>query len=153
MHREFERATFAILGRRGSHFAMALGISLVVLTTGAALAQFPGGGGQGGPGDGGGRDFGRGGDGRGGDSRGGDRRGGNRGSGGFNPEDYLKQMDANGNGTLEPSEIPEDRRARMFLDWTAREAGIDLTKPVPIEKLQESMQAVRERMGAAAWEA
>ena len=121
----------------GRFFACA---AIVGVAAGAVLAQFPGGGdGQGGERRDGDR---RDGGGQGGDGRG----GGGRSFGGFNPEDYLKAMDANGNGLLEPSEIPEDRRARMFLEWTAREAKIDLKQPVPIAKLQESMQAARERM-------
>jgi EF hand len=55
----------------------------------------------------------------------------------------FKSMDANGNGILEPSEIPEDRR--RFLERFA--GGVDLSQPVPIAKLQESMQAARDRMG------
>jgi len=92
-----------------------------------SLAQFPGGRGD--------RDFGGG---QGGGGQGGDRRGG-----GFNAEDFFKRMDANENGILEPSEIPEDRR--RFLERIA--GDIDWSQPVPIDKLQESMQAARERMG------
>jgi Ca2+-binding EF-hand superfamily protein len=48
-------------------------------------------------------------------------------------------MDANGNGTLEPGEVPEERK-RMF-SFIAGRVGLDPEKPVEIGKIRETMMS------------
>jgi hypothetical protein len=88
--------------------------------------------------------------------RGGERdrdRGGDRERGGsrrFDPKDFVPRMDANGNGVLEPGEISD--RSRYFLESAARDAGLDLTKGVPVQKMIEAMEkrnAARESGGGS----
>jgi len=52
---------------------------------------------------------------------------------GFDPRPILERMDANRNGVLEPSEISP--RARHHIDRAARRAGLDPSRPIPIEAL------------------
>lgn len=79
---------------------------------------------------------------RGGEGGWGGRRGGDRGGGG----DFLRRMDANGNGMIDPEEA--EGRAGGFLRRIAENnPEIDLSKPVPLEKLEQSMAAARERWG------
>jgi Ca2+-binding EF-hand superfamily protein len=88
---------------------------------------------------------------RGGDDR--DRgRGGDsfRGRGGFDPSEFYKRMDRNGNGVIEPDELSE--RSRGFLSDTARRAGLDLNQPIPLDKLiaaSAQARAEREREGGS----
>lgn len=97
------------------------------------------GGGRGGFGGG----FGRGGFG-GGFGRGGSSRGGFGGRGGFNPTDLLRRLDANGNGTLEPSET--EGRARGFIERMSGSSGrIDLSRPIPIDRLSREIDRSRQR--------
>lgn len=124
---------------------------LVVFLASPTLAQPPwGGGGPGGPGggwgrggdSGGGQD--RGGRGEGGWRGGGDRGGGDRGGGrgGFNPADMLKRFDRNGNNMIDPEEAQGP--AQFFLQRLAQNnPDIDLTKPVPIDKLVGEMDRMR----------
>lgn len=70
-------------------------------------------------------------------------------SGGFRPpggdssdrssrlEGFLKSMDANGNGVLEISEIPAERRG-MF-QFMASRAGLDASKPITISQIRDAM--------------
>ena len=86
----------------------------------------------------------------GGGDRGGDRGGGDRGSRRFDPKDFIPRMDANGNGVIEPSELSE--RSRGFLESAARDAGLDLSQGVPVQKMIEAMEkrnAAREAERAA----
>jgi hypothetical protein len=70
----------------------------------------------------------------------GGRRGGERGGGG----DFLRRIDANGNGMIDPEEA--EGRAGGFLRRMAEgNAEIDFSQPVPLEKLEQSMAAARER--------
>jgi Ca2+-binding EF-hand superfamily protein len=90
---------------------------------------------------------------RGGDD--GDRgRGGDsfRGRGGFDPSEFYKRMDRNGNGVIEPDELSE--RSRGFLSDTARRAGLDLNQPIPLDKLiaaSAQARADREREGGSSF--
>jgi Ca2+-binding EF-hand superfamily protein len=52
-------------------------------------------------------------------------------------EGFLRSMDANGNGVLEPSEIPEERR--RMLRYMAERAGFDPEKPVRLDQVRESL--------------
>ncbi|MFO0903629.1 MAG: hypothetical protein U0939_11550 [Pirellulales bacterium] len=75
------------------------------------------------------------------DDRGGreDRGGrGDRGSRRFDPKDFLSRMDANGNGMLDAGEISD--RSRGFLESAARDAGIDLSQPVSVQRMAEAME-------------
>ena len=77
----------------------------------------------------------------GGDGGWGGRRGGDRGGGGG---DFLRRMDANGNGMIDPEEA--EGRAGFFLRRIAENnPDIDLSKPVPVEKLEQASAAARER--------
>ena len=67
---------------------------------------------------------------------GGDRRS-------FDPAEMLRNMDANKNGMIEPSEMASNRAA-FFVRGAAQRAGMDLTKPLAIDKLTEAMQRGRE---------
>jgi hypothetical protein len=63
--------------------------------------------------------------------------------GGFNPGDFLARMDANGNGMIDPDEISD--RARGFLIPRLQEAGIDTSKPIPLAKVTEAFERMREQ--------
>ncbi len=56
----------------------------------------------------------------------------------FDPKDYIGRMDENGNGVLEPSEISS--RSRYFLEGAAKDAGLDLSRDVPVAKMIEAME-------------
>lgn len=64
--------------------------------------------------------------------------------GGFS--DYLLRRDENQNGLLDPEEW-QNSRSRFMIENAAKEAGIDLTRPIPIQQLQAAMTAQREKMG------
>jgi hypothetical protein len=67
--------------------------------------------------------------------------------GGFDPSDFLKRMDTNGNGTLEPDEM--QGRARFFLERMAQSVpGMSLDRPIPLNRLTEAFERMRqERFG------
>ena len=65
-----------------------------------------------------------------------------RGRGGFDPRDWYSRMDTNKNGVIEPNEL--DDRSRGFL---SRMPGIDISKPVPIDKLIEAGNQMRQNWG------
>lgn len=75
---------------------------------------------------------------------GGGRRGWGR-RGRFDISERLQQADANGNGMLDPEEIPD--RMRFFLIPAAEQAGIDTSQPMPIDKLREAFEAQAARFG------
>ena len=60
-------------------------------------------------------------------------------------EAFLRSMDTNGNGILEPSEIPEERR-RMF-GFLASRAGLNPDQPVEISRIREAMTRRYSRPG------
>jgi Ca2+-binding EF-hand superfamily protein len=57
----------------------------------------------------------------------------------FDPREFVQRLDANGNGVLEPDEI--SGRSRYFLERIARDAQLDISQPLPVAKLLESIQA------------
>lgn len=127
-----------------------LGADTVVLSTNTVLAQPPGFGG--GPPFGGPPSFGGGFGGReggfgsrdGGSRDGGSREGGSRegGFGGFDPSMFLGRMDRNGNGMLDLDEM--EGPARFMIERMARgNPSIDMTKPIPLSKITEAFQAMR----------
>lgn len=143
---------------------LSLSLAILMLLVTPLLAQpgggfggrggggFPGGGFPGGGrgGDAGGRGGFPGGGfpggGRGGDTSGrGGAPGGSRGGpsgGGFDPAAMLKRFDTNNNNMIDPSE--SQGPAGMFLQRMAeRIPGIDLSKPVPLEKLSEEFNKMR----------
>ena len=95
--------------------------------------------------------------GRGGPSFGGDRgpgdsfrgpggppMGGYRGPGGPGDDErasrlegMLRGLDTNGNGVIEPGEVPEERK--RMLEFMARRAGIEIDGPIKIEKIRDAM--------------
>jgi Ca2+-binding EF-hand superfamily protein len=117
---------------------MATALCIASLLAADGFAQ-PGGGrgergGFGGPG-------GRGGPGGGGPSGG--------GRGGFNPVDFLRRLDTNNNNVLEPSEI--DDRSRGFIERIARDIpGINLNRPIPIDRLAQGFERMRQQRAAQA---
>lgn len=72
-------------------------------------------------------------------------RGGRGWRGRFDFAERLRQADANGNGLLEPDEIPD--RMRFFVMGAAQQAGIDTSQPIPIDKLREAFEAQAARFG------
>jgi hypothetical protein len=66
---------------------------------------------------------------------GGRRRGGD-------PSEFIKGMDKNGNGMIDPDEISE--RGRGFLGRAAEKAGLDMSQPLPVDKLTEGFAKMRE---------
>lgn len=71
---------------------------------------------------------------------------GGPGGGGFSFSDYLLRKDENQNGVLDPEEW-QNSRSRYMIESAAKEAGIDLTRPIPIQQLQAAMTAQREKSG------
>jgi len=64
--------------------------------------------------------------------------------GGFSrrsPEETLQRVDANHNGIIEPEEIENDFRARYYMPNMLRDAGLDPTKPIPIDKIKPVLEA------------
>lgn len=74
-----------------------------------------------------------------GSSRGGFGGGGSRG--GFDPSGMLKRMDTNGNGKLDPGEMPD--RMKQFMGPRLKEAGVDISRPVSFEKITEAFNKAR----------
>ena len=68
-----------------------------------------------------------------------------RGDGGrsFDPSEMVRNLDANKNGQVEPSEMSSNRSA-FWVRGVASRAGMDLTKPLPVDKLIEAMQRPRD---------
>ena len=77
--------------------------------------------------------------GRGGPPFGGDHRPGGSGDDdrGARLEGFLRSMDANKNGILDPGEVSEDRK-RMVI-YMAQRAGIEIKGPVNIDKFRDAM--------------
>jgi Ca2+-binding EF-hand superfamily protein len=79
--------------------------------------------------------------------RGGGAGGERGGRGGFNPADFLRRLDTNNNNILEPSEI--DDRTRGFIERIARDVpGINLNRPIPIDRLVQGFEQVRQQRAA-----
>lgn len=59
---------------------------------------------------------------------------------------FLKQFDANGDGTIQPSEIPADRKS--LFERMARRVGLDPTTPITVTQFRDaSMQRFMQRFG------
>jgi len=57
------------------------------------------------------------------------------------PIDFLRRLDANGNGVLEPN---EQGRARPFLERMARDGGgMDLSRPIPLDTIAKRVEQMR----------
>ena len=57
------------------------------------------------------------------------------------PMEFLKRLDANGNGVLEPN---EQGRARPFLERMARDGGgMDLSRPIPLDTIAKRVEQMR----------
>ena len=87
---------------------------------------------------------------RGGGERGGFRGGGDRGGfrggfggGGFNPADFLRRLDGNGNGMLDPDEM--QGRAQFFIQRFASSipGGLNTSRPISIERLATQIERSR----------
>ena len=70
--------------------------------------------------------------------------GGYRGRGGRGGEERIARMegmlrglDANGNGIIEPDEVPEERK--RILGFMAQRAGIEINGPISIDKFRDAM--------------
>jgi hypothetical protein len=132
-------------------FALFCGVLLgadSIVPTNSVFAQPPGFGGFGGgpPSFGGGFGGREGGFGSrdGGSRDGGSREGGSRegGFGGFDPSMFLGRMDRNGNGMLDLDEM--EGPARFMIERMARgNPSIDMSKPIPLSKITEAFQAMR----------
>ena len=57
----------------------------------------------------------------------------------FDPGEMIKRMDDNDNGQIDPSEM--EGRARGFLESIACDNNLDLSKPIPNDKLRDIMKA------------
>jgi len=57
----------------------------------------------------------------------------------FDPAEILKRADDNNNGIIDTNEV--SNRNRMFIERAAERAKLDMTKPMPIDKLQPAMKA------------
>ena len=77
-------------------------------------------------------------------SRGGDRRDGDSRRD-DDPAAFLKRFDANGNGTIDPDEV--SGRMKNMIDSMAQRAGLDPSKPMPLDKLAEAMRSGRSAPG------
>ncbi len=69
--------------------------------------------------------------------------GGSRGSGGTS--EFLKRLDRNGNGMIDPDE--QQGPAKFILERMARSMPIDLSKPIPIAQLTGAMERMRSSGG------
>ena len=107
-----------------------LSLLLGVVVESRVFGQFPGrGGGPGGRGPGGGPGG----------------RGGPPG-GGFSPVDFLRRLDTNGNGVLDPSE--QEGRAQFMLERIKQAVPqLPIGRPIPIESLGRAMERAREQGG------
>jgi Ca2+-binding EF-hand superfamily protein len=68
------------------------------------------------------------------------------GGGGFGggPEDFLRRLDENGNGQIDPEE--SQGRASFFLQRMAGDIpGLDLSRPISIQRLSEALTRMREQ--------
>lgn len=67
--------------------------------------------------------------------------------GGFDPAGFLSRLDANENGQIDPDEA--EGRAGYFLRRIAENnPQIDLSRPVPIERIQKAFSDAQERRGS-----
>lgn len=57
--------------------------------------------------------------------------------------DWIRRIDENRNGYIEPNEISD--RARSYLERFARDYGIDLSRPNPVGRIEDASRRYRER--------
>jgi hypothetical protein len=57
--------------------------------------------------------------------------------------DFIQRLDANGNSLLESSELSD--RVRPLIERAARHAGLDPSRPIPIEKLRQGRRGGSDR--------
>lgn len=62
--------------------------------------------------------------------------------GGFDMTAIIKGWDKNGNGTVEPNEL--EGRSKSFAEGMARRAGLDISQPIPVDKLISASQMPRD---------
>lgn len=65
--------------------------------------------------------------------------------------DFLSKLDTNGNGIIEPGEVPE--RMRKLIDGAAKHVGLDPSGPLPLDKLRgkkESSSSTSSSSGSGA---
>jgi hypothetical protein len=60
----------------------------------------------------------------------------------FDPAEFLKGMDRNGNGMIDPDEMSE--RGRSFIERVAQRVGLDASQPLPLDKLTEGFNQMRQ---------
>ncbi len=60
---------------------------------------------------------------------------------GGGPSEWVRRLDTNGNGMLDPDE--SQGRARMFLERT----GLDLSRPIPMDRVTQAFEDMRNRRG------
>jgi Ca2+-binding EF-hand superfamily protein len=71
-------------------------------------------------------------------------RGGSSGRGGpgGGPADFLRRLDANGNGMIDPD---EQGRARPFLERISSQLRLDLSRPIPLERISQGLERMRQQ--------
>lgn len=57
--------------------------------------------------------------------------------------DWIRRIDENRNGYIEPNEISD--RARSYLERFARDYGIDLSRPNPVGRIEDASRRYRDR--------
>jgi Ca2+-binding EF-hand superfamily protein len=62
------------------------------------------------------------------------------------PSEFLRRLDANGNGNLDPNEV-EGRFGFFIRRMAENNPRIDLSRPIPISRLAEEFQRMREQRG------
>ncbi|MCH8047040.1 MAG: hypothetical protein IID44_25335 [Planctomycetes bacterium] len=61
------------------------------------------------------------------------------------PGSMFARLDANGNGSIEPGEVPD--RFRPFFERMAERAGLDPKRPIKIDQLRQAMERNRPSFG------
>jgi len=70
-------------------------------------------------------------------------RGGPGGGGpGGGSADFLRRLDANGNGMIDPD---EQGRARPFLERISSQLRLDLSRPIPLERISQGFERMRQQ--------
>ncbi|HND52301.1 MAG TPA: hypothetical protein PLV92_07885, partial [Pirellulaceae bacterium] len=65
----------------------------------------------------------------------------------YDPKELVERLDQNKNGMVEPDEM--QGRSRYFLERIAPQMGLDLTKPIPNDKLMEAVKNAPPREGSS----
>ncbi len=64
------------------------------------------------------------------------------------PKEWVPKLDTNGNGQIEPEELAKSP-GRSFIEPALTRAGVDTKKPIPVDKLIETMSAGRSGSGSS----